>query len=347
MSVSFDFKRRLGAGFFGEVWHAIDNGLGCEIALKCIPPDKIIYKDNFYQEAQTLKASEHSNIVKVNETGDLDDGRIYVSMEYLPNGSLEDEAQGAPIYLSRAKRIMIDVLRGLDYAHSKKIVHRDIKPANILIGNAQEGILSDFGLALPDISTLDISYLKQYQYMLHLAPEVNKPEEYTYLSDIYACGSTLYRMINGDTYLPPISPRDVRDLIMAGKFPPRNKHRDYVPTSLRRLINKAININPNKRYTSAEEMRNALEQQEFYVNWTERRLRTGQVWRGTGKNGMNYMVKKTIDPNRRGRWLVVTKKGWDNKQLRKVTEYCRENMDKHEASKTAKKILQDLVNGKA
>lgn len=110
MAVSFDFRRRLGSGYFGEVWHAIDVGLGCEVALKCIPPDKLINEKNFYQEAQVLKASEHPNIVRVNETGKLNDGRIYVSMEYLPNGSLEDEAQGAFVALSRAKRVMIDVL---------------------------------------------------------------------------------------------------------------------------------------------------------------------------------------------------------------------------------------------
>ena len=109
MAVSFDFKKRLGAGYFGEVWHAIDTGLGCEIALKCIPQDKVINKKNFYQEAQTLKAAEHPNIVSVTETGQFNDGQIYVVMEYLKNGSLEDETQGAFLNLSRAKRLMVDI----------------------------------------------------------------------------------------------------------------------------------------------------------------------------------------------------------------------------------------------
>lgn len=157
MAVSFDFKRRLGSGYFGEVWQAVDTGLGCEVALKCIPPDKIINQGNFFQEAQVLKASEHANIVQVYDTGTLSDGRIYVSMEYLAKGSLEDEARGAPIALSRAKRLMVDVLRGLGHAHDQGIVHRDVKPANILIGDAGQGKLSDFGLALPDISTTTLS----------------------------------------------------------------------------------------------------------------------------------------------------------------------------------------------
>ena len=347
MPVTFDFKRRLGSGYFGEVWHAIDTGLGCEVALKCVPPEKIIYKDNFYQEAQVLKASEHPNVVKVFDTGDLDDGHIYVSMEYLPNGSLEDEAQGAPIPLSRAKRLMIDVLRGLDYAHSKKIVHRDVKPANILIGNANEGILSDFGLALPDVKSLKIAYLKKYQYILHLAPEVDSPADYTYLSDIYACGATLYRMVNGDNYLPRISPIEARNLSKIGHFPPRNKYRDFVPTSLRRLINKALNLNPNGRYPSAEKMRNALEQQLFLVDWEETALRTGQLWTGKGKRGTNYKVRMIHNSSNDRIWAVETKKRQNINKLRKVTKYCKVDLNKQNANRLVKKILQNYVTGKA
>ena len=97
MTVSFDFKKRLGSGYFGEVWHAIDTGLNAECALKCIPKDKVINQANFFQEAQVLKTAEHANIVSVKDTGELTDGRIYVAMEYLRKGSLEDEASGGCI----------------------------------------------------------------------------------------------------------------------------------------------------------------------------------------------------------------------------------------------------------
>src|SRR3990167_9902400 len=132
----------------------------------------VLNKQNFFQEAQLLKAVEHPNIVRVHETGQLTDGRLYVAMEYLSKGSLEDEAKGNFIPLTRAKRLMIDVLRGLDYAHSQGVIHRDIKPANILIGDSGEGKLSDFGLAIP--AGLDLRGLgvKNYAYTLHLAPEV-------------------------------------------------------------------------------------------------------------------------------------------------------------------------------
>lgn len=126
-------------------------------------------------------------------------------MEYLPKGSLEDESKGAYVELTRAKRLMIDVLRGLEHAHCRGVLHRDIKPANILIGRSLEGKLSDFGLAISVGMKLKALGVKQYAYVVHMAPELYKGKPNTVASDIYACGMTLYRIVNGDAFfiLPP------------------------------------------------------------------------------------------------------------------------------------------------
>ncbi|HEX04868.1 MAG TPA: serine/threonine protein kinase, partial [Bacteroidetes bacterium] len=325
-------------------WLAIDLGLCSECAVKCIPPDKVINKDNFYQEAQTLKAAEHPNIVAVTETGELDDNRIYVVMENLPNGSLEDEAQGGYIPLSRAKKLMIDVLRGLSHAHAKNIVHRDIKPGNIMIGNNNEGKLSDFGLAIPDINTLDLSAVKGYQYILHLAPEVNKFSEYTELADIYACGVTLYRLVNGDNYLPAIAPKKARKLAKKGEFPDRTSYRGFIPAAMKKIINKAMSIDPNDRYQSAEEMRRALEQVQVAVDWEENILANGRQWIGIS-GGKNIEVDRIKQKN--GKWEVIVKKGNKGKQLRKDNAACKADLNKKQAMRAAYRILQRFVSGKA
>lgn len=345
MAVGFDFRRRLGSGNFGEVWHAVDTGLACDVALKCIPPDKVINQQNFFQEAQVLKASEHPNIVQVYDTGTLKDGRVYVSMELVAGGSLEDEAQGAPVPMSRAKRLMIDVLRGLGHAHSQGIVHRDIKPANILIGPAGEGKLSDFGLALPTIQGLDLNQMKQYHYVLHLAPEVRSVHDYTLCSDIYACGVTLYRLVNGDSALPQVPPEQAQALAKRGEFPARDAYRDFVPQPLRRMINKSLSVAPEARYQSAEEMRHALERQVLRVDWSESVLQGGVTWLGTDRRGMHYKVVKALQTNHK--WSVETRKGASVNALRRIGKHCAQELRKQDADKRARRILQDFVLGKA
>jgi len=156
MDDPFDLKSKIGGGGFSEVWLAHDRNLDSECVVKKMPPSKIINQENFLYEAQILKKAEHPNIVKVLGTGYLNDGDIYISMEHLRKGSLDSKTQKGYTPISKSIKLMIDVLRGLEYAHSQKIIHRDIKPANILIGNACEGKLSDFGLAIFDINSIDI-----------------------------------------------------------------------------------------------------------------------------------------------------------------------------------------------
>ena len=340
MAASFDFRKRLGSGHFGEVWHAVDNGLGCDIALKCIPPDKIINSANLHQEAQALKASEHTNIVRVNETGTLSDGRVYVSMEYLPRGSVEDEASGGLLGLPRAKQLMVDVLRGLAHAHRQGIVHRDIKPANIMIGNAGEGKLSDFGLAVPDIASVDASQFKQYQYRLHLAPEVRKMTDYTMVSDIYACGVTLYRLVNGDTYLPSIDLAEVTRRARRGEFPPRDHYRYFIPTCLRRFINRALNVDPEERYQYADEMRHVLEQQSLLVAWNEKSIPDGTLWEGLSVHGREYML--SLQQTLRTGWCIEFKTGVNGK-LRRRSVDCYSKMTKAKSHLMARRILQRVT----
>lgn len=265
-------------------------------------------------------------------------------MEYLKNGSLEDETQGAFLNLSRAKRLMIDILRGLSHAHQQGILHRDIKPANIMIGNANEGKLSDFGLAIPDISKLDISYLKKYQYILHLAPEVNNFEEYTSLSDIYACGATFYRLVNGDNFLPRIPANDARYLALQGKFPDRSNYRSFIPRNMRMIINRALNVNPAERFQSADEMRRTIEQLHIGVDWEESLIPNGILWRGQG-NYLFYEVQITEEAA--NSWTVETRRGKSPANLRRITAMCHKGLIKAKARTLVSRILQNFVTGKA
>ena len=342
MAASFDYHERLGAGHFGEVWRVTDTGLGAERALKIIPPNKVLDPANFFHEAQTLKAVEHPNIVRVEETGEMADGRIYVAMEYLPKGSLEDESRGSYVPLTRAQRLMIDVLRGLEHAHGSGVLHRDIKPANILIGRKSEGKLSDFGLAIAAGTDIKALGIKEYAYIAHRAPELCEGEPNTVLTDIYSCGVTLYRIVNGDTYFIPPDPDDMEDMIVDGTFPDRELYRDFVPIPLRRLINKALSVDPAERFQSATDMRRALEKIVIEKNWSEKKVANGYEWR-CGWTKKCYEIQ-CVESD--GNWHVITKKGTSAHSLRRVSTLCSEHATEIAARKKAARILQDFVLAK-
>jgi len=342
VAAAFDFHERLGAGHFGEVWRVTDTGLGVVRALKVIAPAKVLNPTNYFHEAQMLKAAEHPNVVKVEETGKFADGRIYVAMEYLPKGSLEDEAKGTYVPLRRAQRIMIDVLRGLEHAHGRGVLHRDIKPANIMIGTHSEGKVSDFGLAIPVGMSVKALGVKEYKYILHSAPEVLEGKPHSIASDIYACGMTMYRMVNGDTYFNPPSPLDLHDHVKHGLFPDRNQYRDWIPLALRKVINKAIDPDSAKRYTSAREMRAALERITIEKDWKEKILPNGVQWICGWDNKCYEVSLEEVN----GVWSVTVRKGASKNKLRRVNKLCSDGLKLDTAKSKARRILMDFVLGK-
>ena len=158
--------------------------------------------------------------------------------------------------------------------------------------------------------------------------------DYTQLSDIYACGVTLYRLVNGDSNLPQVTPAQAHLLARRGRFPPRNGYRQFVPQALKRMINKAISVDPATRYQSAEEMRHALEHQHLCVDWEESQAPGRYVWIGKANNSVHYEVVKYKQRDKK--WAVETRKGSDPNGLRRVGDLCDSDMRKQDADKREK-----------
>lgn len=273
----FEKRERLGAGHFGEVWLEYDRALGVNRAVKYIAPRKISSPREVFREAQLLAKLSHPNIVQVHEAGRKQDGTIYIVMDYCRRGSVESRYKGRALAMKKARKILVDLLRGLEFAHANQILHRDIKPANILCKSSSDYMLSDFGLAL---GLGGAAPQNLYGYVLHLAPEVVTRNEYGEASDVFAAGVTAYRLINGDAMLASFSTaQELKNSIVRGTHPERGRYRVYVPRRLRAVINKALETDPDRRFRSAKDFRHALEQVDIRCSWEECAMRDGTVWR--------------------------------------------------------------------
>jgi eukaryotic-like serine/threonine-protein kinase len=257
---------RLGAGNFGEVWLVFDKALGVHRAVKYVPTSRIVDPTEFYREPRTLMCLQHENIARVEDAGKESNGSLYIAMEYLKRGSIEDIYKGRPVTLTAAIHHLCDVCWGLEFAHQKGYVHRDIKPANVLLTENGKAKLSDFGLAT---RVPKGGVASPYGYLTHLAPEVFNSNSTSVLTDVYALGVTAYRLINGDSFLPSnLTIDQLYNMVLEGTYPDRKRYRPYVPRPLKFIVNKAMHTDSSKRFPTASEFRKALETIAVNCNWS-------------------------------------------------------------------------------
>jgi serine/threonine-protein kinase len=195
----------------------------------------------------------------------------YLEMEYVYGASMEEILKTCRV-LTPVETVAIGILvcRALGYAHHqvitvygetyKGIVHRDLKPANILLSRTGQIKLTDFGIARPGaVSLHTIDSGKVVGTLPYLAPEQLKEEPLTEKTDIYALGATLYELLSGTR---PFPQGDIPAIIAAktsGSYKPL-KPSATVPKEIVDIISCAMATDPHKRFHSAKDMGNKLEQ---------------------------------------------------------------------------------------
>ncbi|MEO3682432.1 serine/threonine-protein kinase [Shewanella vesiculosa] len=264
----YELLKHLGNGAFGDVFLAHDHALNTQKAIKVLnAPDANDVMKNL-EEAQILHKCMHKNIVHINEANVFEINsvsHVVIDMEYLPLGSFEDAIETNSVSIHGTIRFIIDCLFALEHAHINGILHRDVKPANIM--------LCDFGAKLSDFGLATVLGLQAAGspkgYTTHLPPEYFIRRHTTELTDIFAVGITLFRACNYiSDWDGTIRRLDNPDgLIRSGRLVNALGFTPFIPQKLKRVINKACAANPDQRYQSTSEFRQALERLTPQIDW--------------------------------------------------------------------------------
>ncbi|MCS7284816.1 MAG: serine/threonine protein kinase, partial [Hydrogenobacter thermophilus] len=256
----YKIVEKLGEGGMGVVYKGIHTQIEQVVAIKALYPNYAKdqeFRERFIREAKTQAKFHHPNLVNILNYLEDQDGNMYIVMEYVDGGSLEDRLKRGAFNIKDAVSVIVQVLNALAYMHSKGIVHRDIKPANIMFSGDTVKV-SDFGIAKPIADKGLTRTGAIVGTVLYMAPEVIKGEPATYAGDLYAVGVILYQMLTGRS---PFFGRTDFEIMKAHteKDPPSLEELvPHIPKGIGDIVKKALAKDPKDRFKSAEEFKTAL-----------------------------------------------------------------------------------------
>lgn len=251
----------IGRGGMGVVLKAVDTSLEKIVALKMIDPflaEDENFVRRFKTEAKALAKLENPNIVSVHALRETDKG-LFMVMEYVDAKPLSKHlSDNGPLSIKDIIAISKQLLNAIGHAHEYGIIHRDIKPSNILLCYDGKIKVTDFGLAKVIQQKGPASTITQARAgtLYYMSPEqVKGLKNVDIRSDIYSLGMTIYEMTAGRV---PFEKTDsdftIQKQIVEGELPSPVKFNESIPKKLTKIIQKAIDKDPDKRYQTAEAM---------------------------------------------------------------------------------------------
>jgi serine/threonine-protein kinase len=270
----FLIEQKIGSGGMGAVYRASQPAMNRLVAVKILHQKLASRKDlvsRFRREARAMSHLSHPNTVKVFLYGELEDGALYIVMEYLEGRNLNQVVRKeGPLPVDRAIPVLVQVCGALQEAHTQGIIHRDLKPENIFLstngGMKDYAKVLDFGLAkVTERELRPGSIMLTQEGMVFGTPEFMSPEQaqgkkLDARSDLYSVATILYEVLTGklpfDAKTPmeyiqlhvTKSPIPLDERIPGKKFPP----------GLSDVIMRALQKRPEDRFGSAMEFAEAL-----------------------------------------------------------------------------------------
>ncbi|BBC69139.1 protein kinase (plasmid) [Mycobacterium marinum] len=248
--------RLLGAGGMGEVFMARHPRLPRYDALKILRTDLSAdagFRHRFLREADLAATLNHPNIVTVYDRGETEDGQLWIAMEFV-DGPCAGDLTRAALPSAWVSHLIGEVAKGLDYAHSHRVLHRDIKPANFLLTGAdQRVLLADFGIARAfDDATALTATGSLVATAAYAAPEVIEGQPADHHADIYGLGCSLFRLLTGR--VPFDDRRGIPAMLVAhvtAPIPRASEIAEDLPSAVDDVIAQALAKNPADRFDTA------------------------------------------------------------------------------------------------
>lgn len=256
---------KIGEGGMGAVWKARDEKLGRTVALKFLSKaDSPDSRARFTLEARAASSLSHPGIVTIHDIFDHED-RSCIVMEFVEGSTLTHLIPAAGMPARDVVRLGIQIADALSAAHKSNVIHRDLKPGNIMVTPDGRAKLLDFGLAkmaeiaaAPDDHTRTIAEVRTTEGSIlgtvnYMSPEQAQGKPVDTRSDIFSLGTVLYEMttghkaFDGDTTISTIT------TIMRDE--PAS-----LPHELGRVIGRCLRKEPDRRFQTALDVRNALEE---------------------------------------------------------------------------------------
>lgn len=256
----YELRGILGRGGMAEVRDGWDTRLNRPVAVKLLHPALGAMPDvrrRFEDEARSAARLSHQNIVVVFDFG-VHAGSPFIVLERLPGQTLADLIAAGPMPLYRVRKMLDDVLAGLQVAHSAGILHRDIKPGNILVSGPGDCLkVADFGIAKTGGGAATTTG-QIVGTMSYLSPERITGAPASVGDDLYAVGLMAYEALVGRRLFAQDNPAALARAIMDNPPPPVAAVRTDTDPLLGAVIDRAMARNPSQRFGSAAQMRAAL-----------------------------------------------------------------------------------------
>src|SRR5271166_1894354 len=268
----YEIVSPVGAGGMGEVYRARDTRLGRDVAIKVLPEALANDADRlrrFEQEARTIAALNHPNILGIHDIG-AHDGAPFLVSEFLEGQTLREKLVSGPLPVRRVIEYALGIAQGLAAAHEKGIVHRDLKPENVFVIRDGRIKVLDFGLAklvrpeenhetavtLTSPATLPGMVMGTVGYM---SPEQARGDPIDPRSDIFSFGAVLYEMLTGKRAFKRETSAETMTAILREEPQALNDTGWQGPLELQRILARCLEKNVERRFQSASDLAFAIE----------------------------------------------------------------------------------------